>query len=192
MLVERGFLHKPQGRPALLVLAPLPDLLADLAASVQRAAEQRQEQLLRLAELLQGHGRPGWISSHALQGLDLPGSSEEFRREQGVSHVDVITPASRWSPFASCPAWRRPRSPRYRVLAPGAADHDRAVPRPVTGELRRHPQTLPALAVVDGARARVDVVVAGVARHGWTFDPVQVRAVASYFEQVWAQAEPVP
>lgn len=185
LLDERGLVHVPPTRPAPVTLARVGDAVQAMAGQVQREASDRQDQLLELAEKLAGRGEDHAVAGHEFQELNLRGCDAEFRRERGCRHVDVIVPAGAWSSFASCPPWRRTTGARYRLLLAQKAE---GVPVPIDGEVRQHPDALPAMAVVDGQRARVDVVIAGIARHGWTFDPRQVRALARLFDLLWAEA----
>lgn len=76
-----------------------------------------------------------------------------------------------------------------RLLVTSAAPPDRLADAAARGVLLRYSEDLPALVVVDGDRAAVDVGLRERGgRRGWTTDPAQVRALRQLFELWWESA----
>lgn len=188
-LEQRGLVWTVPERGGPVQLTATGPALHAYARQLRADAESRVGEVDRLADALHGRGEH---PRHGTHWVEPDERTDEQHRHRHFTHLPrhdfcAIVPPTVWWIGPLLMLRPPPRGPRLRVLLPCGGAH-RTIRFPAHTELRRHPGELPAVLVVDGDRAAVQVVRRGTRTFGWTTDPPQVRLLSAAFETHWSQA----
>ncbi|CAN5903418.1 hypothetical protein BH20ACT6_BH20ACT6_18680 [soil metagenome] len=188
-LEERGLVWTVPDRGAAVHLAAAGPAMRSYAQSLRADADARVLAVERLAEALDGRGERPQLGTHWVEPEERTDEQSRQRHHTHWPRCDfrAIVPPTVWWIGPLLMLRPPPDGPPLRVLLSHGGRHE-ICRLPAHTQVRRHQDALPAVLIVDGERAAVQVVHRGAHAYGWTTDPAQVGLLGAAFETYWSQA----